>query len=129
MKPRCARTALRRSSCSHLTARFGPLIVRPFIHHKFVVIDAETKIADDFHRSANMSGNALCRDGENLLEITECPRLAATYLAGFMRLYEHHRARAGRVRTYTLSRDARWTGKAYKKRTPEWRARVAIAKG
>jgi hypothetical protein len=28
-----------------------------------------------------------------------------------------------------LSRDARWTGKAYKKITPEWRARVAMAKG
>jgi hypothetical protein len=48
----------------------------------------------------------------------------AAYLAEFMRLYEHYRAR-----TYTLSRDARWTGKAYKKGTPEWRARVAVAKG
>jgi hypothetical protein len=53
-----------------------------------------------------------------------------------MRLYEHYRARAtwnrymrGCVRTHTLSRDARWTGKAHKKATPEWRARVAMAKG
>lgn len=83
-----------------------------------------------------MSGNALYRNDENLLEITECPRLAAIYLAEFMRLYEHYRARAtwnryirGRVHTYTLSRDARWTGKAYKKGTPERRARVAMAKG
>ena len=45
-------------------------------------------------------------------------------MSEFMRLYEHYRAR-----TYTLSRDARWTGKAYKKGTPEWRARVAVAKG
>jgi hypothetical protein len=57
-------------------------------------------------------------------------------MSEFMRLYEHYRARAtwnrymrGRVRTYTLSRDARWTGKAYKKATPEWPARVAMAKG
>lgn len=57
-------------------------------------------------------------------------------MSEFMRLYEHYRARAtrnrymrGRVRTYTLSRDARWTGKAYKKATPEWRARVAMANG
>ena len=50
-------------------------------------------------------------------------------MSEFMRLYEHYRARATRVRTYTLSRDARWTGKAYKKATPEWRARVAMAKG
>lgn len=107
-----------------------------FIHHKFVVIDAETKSPTIFTGSANMSGNALYRNDENLLEITECPRLAAIYLAEFMRLYEHYRARAtwnrymrGRVRTYTLSRDARWTGKAYKKGTPECRARVAMAKG
>ena len=107
-----------------------------FIHHKFVVIDAETKSPTIFTGSANMSGNALYRNDENLLEITECPRLAATYLAEFMRLYEHYRARAtwnrymrGRVRTYTLSRNARWTGKAYKKGTPEWRARVAMTKG
>ncbi|MGB8892817.1 MAG: phospholipase D-like domain-containing protein [Pseudolabrys sp.] len=107
-----------------------------FIHHKFVVIDAETKSPTIFTGSANMSGNALYRNDENLLEITECPRLAAIYLAEFMRLYEHYRARAtwnryirGRVRTYTLSRDARWTGKAYKKGTPERRARVAMAKG
>ena len=107
-----------------------------FIHHKFVVIDAETDSPTIFTGSANMSGNALYRNDENLLEITGSPRLAAIYLAEFMRLYEHYRARAtwnrylrGRIRTYKLAADSRWTGKAYRKGTPEWRARVAMAKG
>jgi hypothetical protein len=34
-----------------------------------------------------------CYNDENLLEITESPRLAGIYLAEFLRLYEHYRAR------------------------------------
>jgi glycogen operon protein len=49
-----------------------------------LVIDAETDSPTIFSGSANMSGHALYRNDENLLEITECPRLAAIYLAEFL---------------------------------------------
>ena len=44
--------------------------------------------------SANLSGNSTWNNDENLLEITNCPRLAKAYVAEFMRLYNHYRARA-----------------------------------
>ena len=54
----------------------------------------------------------------------------------FMRLYEHYRARAtwnrymrGRVCTYSLSRDARWTGRPTRKARPSGGRAVAVAKG
>jgi hypothetical protein len=60
----------------------------------------------------------------------------ATHLAEFMRLYEHYRARAtwnrymrGRVCTYSLSRDARWTGRPTRKARPSGGHAVAVAKG
>jgi phosphatidylserine/phosphatidylglycerophosphate/cardiolipin synthase-like enzyme len=105
-----------------------------YIHHKFVIIDAETDKPTVFTGSANMSGNALYRNDENLLQITGSPRLAAIYLAEFLRLYEHYRARAtwnrymaGRTRTYKLQPDNRWTGKAYKKGSPEYKSRINMA--
>ncbi len=64
------------------------------IHHKFILIDAETDSPTIFTGSANMSNNSVFNNDENLLEITTCPRLAQIYLAEFMRLYEHYRARA-----------------------------------
>ena len=69
---------------------FPPVI----IHHKFVVIDAETDSPVIYTGSANMSGNSVFNNDENLLEITGSPRLARIYLAEFLRLYEHYRARA-----------------------------------
>lgn len=105
-----------------------------YIHHKFVIIDAETEKPTIFTGSANMSGNALYRNDENLMEITGSTRLAAIYLAEFLRLYEHYRARAtwnrhmaGRVRTYKLHPDNRWTGKAYTKGSPEYKSRINMA--
>ena len=41
-----------------------------------------------------MSGNSVFNNDENLLEI-KGSRLACIYLAEFLRLYEHYRARAG----------------------------------
>lgn len=70
----------------------GPPAVH--IHHKFVVIDADTDEPIIYTGSANMSNNSAHRNDENLLEITGSPTLAHTYLAEFMRLYEHFRARA-----------------------------------
>jgi phosphatidylserine/phosphatidylglycerophosphate/cardiolipin synthase-like enzyme len=64
------------------------------IHHKFIVIDAETSSPTIFSGSANMSNNSVFNNDENLLQITGSPRLAQIYLAEFMRLYEHYRARA-----------------------------------
>jgi hypothetical protein len=58
------------------------------------------------------------------------------YPAEFMRLYEHYRARAiwkrfmdGRVRTFKLRGDSSWTGRAYKRGTPEFRSRVSMVGG
>jgi phosphatidylserine/phosphatidylglycerophosphate/cardiolipin synthase-like enzyme len=64
------------------------------IHHKFIVIDGETESPIIFSGSANMSNNSVFNNDENLLEITGSPRLAQIYIAEFMRLYEHYRARA-----------------------------------
>jgi phosphatidylserine/phosphatidylglycerophosphate/cardiolipin synthase-like enzyme len=60
-----------------------------FIHHKFVVIDAENRTPTIFTGSANMSANSVFYNDENLIEITSCPRMAQIYLAEFMRLFEH----------------------------------------
>ena len=51
------------------------------VHHKFVVIDAESDHPVVFTGSANFSGNSLHHNDENLLEITDCPRLAGRYMA------------------------------------------------
>jgi phosphatidylserine/phosphatidylglycerophosphate/cardiolipin synthase-like enzyme len=121
------------------------------IHHKFIVIDAETDTPIIYTGSANLSANSTNHNDENLLEITGSPELAQTYFAEFMRLYEHYRARAlwhmarpqqkpprGKqappgsnaklARTFTLKtkRDD-WVKGAYKPGTPEYLARTALA--
>jgi phosphatidylserine/phosphatidylglycerophosphate/cardiolipin synthase-like enzyme len=105
------------------------------IHHKFVIIDAETDSPTIFTGSANMSGNSAFKNDENLLEIKGSPRLARIYLAEFMRLYEHYRARArfiegrraGRRWTgFRLAKDGRWARKHYTPGTPEYKARTRM---
>src|SRR5262249_26169863 len=64
------------------------------IHHKFIVIDGETDSPTIYTGSANMSGNSVFGNDENLMEIVGSPRLSRIYLAEFFRLYEHYRARA-----------------------------------
>ena len=123
------------------------------IHHKFIVIDANTDEPTIFTGSANLSENSTHKNDENLLEITGSPELARTYLAEFMRLYEHYRARAlwnmahpaaakassksktppaGAKKkieqTFTLktTRDE-WIKGAYKRGTPEYLARTALS--
>jgi phosphatidylserine/phosphatidylglycerophosphate/cardiolipin synthase-like enzyme len=104
------------------------------VHHKFVVIDAEGDHPVVFTGSANFSGNSLHKNDENLLEITECPRLAGIYLAEFLRLFEHYRARlaferrqAGDHTAFTLTRDSTWTTKYYTPGSAESKARQAMA--
>jgi phosphatidylserine/phosphatidylglycerophosphate/cardiolipin synthase-like enzyme len=106
---------------------FPPVI----IHHKLVIIDAETPHPLIYTGSANMSKNSVNNNDENLLEILGSRRLAGIYLAEFLRLYEHYRARAfapgsnkddGRLGT---TRDA-WARKHLKPGTPEFRARLAM---
>ena len=100
-----------------------------------------------------MSNNSTHKNDENLLEIKRNPQLARTYLAEFMRLYGHYRARAlwnlahgGRAKTgrkkrskstdnrvadaFTLkrSRDA-WVKGAYTAGTADFRARTQLAGG
>jgi len=70
----------------------GPPAVH--IHHKFIVIDAETENPIIYTGSNNLSENSTHHNDENLLEIKGSPELAQTYFAEFMRLYEHYRARA-----------------------------------
>jgi phosphatidylserine/phosphatidylglycerophosphate/cardiolipin synthase-like enzyme len=103
------------------------------VHHKFVVIDAEGDNPVVFTGSANFSGNSLHKNDENLLEITNSPRLAGIYLAEFMRLFEHYRARAsfakraaGDSKAFVLTKDNSWA-KKYFGDTSESRARVAMA--
>ena len=70
----------------------GPPAVH--IHHKFIIIDADTDQPTIYTGSANLSKNSTNHNDENLLEITGSTALARTYLAEFMRIYEHYRARA-----------------------------------
>jgi phosphatidylserine/phosphatidylglycerophosphate/cardiolipin synthase-like enzyme len=127
----------------------GPPAVH--IHHKFIVIDADTDDPTIYTGSANLSNNSTHKNDENLLEIKGNPQLARTYFAEFMRLYGHYRARAlwnlahgGRAKTgrkkrsksadnrvadaFTLkrSRDA-WVKGAYTPGTADFRARTQLA--
>jgi phosphatidylserine/phosphatidylglycerophosphate/cardiolipin synthase-like enzyme len=112
---------------------YAPVI----IHHKFIVIDAETDSPTIYTGSANMSGNSEFNNDENLLEISGSPRLASIYLAEFLRLYEHYRARAKFIavrenRTsesaseFALARDRSWANRHYTPGTPEYKARVRM---
>lgn len=107
------------------------------IHHKFVVIDAETDSPVIYTGSANMSGNSVFKNDENLLEIRGSPRLAQIYLAEFLRLYEHYRARARfiawkqsgaapQVTGFALQSDRGWANKHYLPGTPEYKARLRM---
>ncbi len=112
---------------------FPPVIV----HHKFVVIDAETDSPVIYTGSANMSGNSVFNNDENLLEIKGSPRLAQIYLAEFLRLYEHYRARARFIRFklsnqpasqvgFALRPNRTWADKHYTAGSPEFKARVRM---
>ncbi|SAL00659.1 phospholipase D/transphosphatidylase [Caballeronia ptereochthonis] len=106
------------------------------IHHKFLVIDAEGANPVVYTGSANMSNNSEHDNDENLLEIRD-RRIAAIYLAEFLRLYEHHRARALAIEVAVrrkskpelkLQPDRHWADKYYVEGSPESKARVALAK-
>jgi phosphatidylserine/phosphatidylglycerophosphate/cardiolipin synthase-like enzyme len=130
-------------------AKKGPPAVH--IHHKFIVIDAETDKPTIFTGSANFSANSTNHNDENLLEITGSTALAQTYLAEFLRLYEHYRARmlwnlahpSGKTKrgklpaaaakkiaeVFTLKKTRdEWVKGAYKPGTPEFRARTQLAR-
>lgn len=113
--------------------KYPPVI----IHHKFVVIDAETDSPVVYTGSANMSGNSVYHNDENLLEIKGSPRLARIYLAEFLRLYEHYRARARFIEFkkkggnasqagLVLKKDRSWANKHYTPGTPEFKARIRM---
>lgn len=125
----------------------GPPAVH--IHHKFIVIDAETDHPIIYTGSNNLSENSTHHNDENLLEIKGSPELAQTYFAEFMRLYEHYRARAlwniahpsakgklketakansklGEAFTLKTTRDE-WAKGAYKAGTSEFLARTVLA--
>ena len=116
---------------------FPPVI----IHHKFIVIDAETESPIIYTGSANMSGNSVFNNDENLMEIKGSPRLARIYLAEFLRLYEHYRARARFIEFQqrrgggtsassefglSLVKDRSWADKHYTAGTPEYKARLRM---
>ena len=105
------------------------------IHHKFIVIDAEGSTPVIYTGSANMSENSEHNNDENVLEIRH-PATAGIYLAEFMRLYEHYRARALATRRRgggggppsKLSPNRGWADKHYVAGSPEAKARVAMSK-
>jgi phosphatidylserine/phosphatidylglycerophosphate/cardiolipin synthase-like enzyme len=125
----------------------GPPAVH--IHHKFIVIDAETEKPIIYTGSNNLSENSTHHNDENLVEIKDSPELAQTYFAEFIRLYEHYRTRAlwnishpppkGKLKetvkvssklgerfTLKTTRDG-WVKGAYKAGTPEALARTLLA--
>ncbi|AOI94452.1 phospholipase D-like domain-containing protein [Burkholderia sp. LA-2-3-30-S1-D2] len=114
----------------------APMYPPVVIHHKFIVIDAEGANPIVYTGSANMSRNSEQYNDENLLEIRDT-RIAAVYLAEFLRLYEHYRARAlsietkrhgaGAQRQLALAPDSSWAKKYYVAGSPEEKARIALA--
>ena len=64
------------------------------VHHKFIVIDGDTKNPTIYSGSPNFSTASENGNDENVLEIKSNPQLAQIYVAEFMRLYNHYRARA-----------------------------------
>lgn len=64
------------------------------IHHKFIVIDGDTDHPTIYTGSPNFSMNSTNYNDENLVEIKGNRALAGVYVAEFMRLYNHYRARA-----------------------------------
>jgi len=107
-----------------------------YVHQKIVIVDGETDHPTIFVGSANLSGNSTWHNDENLLEITNCPRLGKTYVAEFMRLYEQYRARFSWNRrqanggkasdTFTLAHDASWAKKDFTEGTMEYISRLAF---
>lgn len=106
------------------------------IHHKFILVDGETKNPVLFVGSANISSNSAYKNDENLLEIRGAKALSQIYLAEFMRLYEHYRFR------FVSRRDSKgktpkplrlddtgrkWFTKYFKAGTPEARSVKRLA--
>lgn len=134
---------------SKSTAPGGGKAPAVHVHHKFIVIDGETSHPTIYTGSANMSKNSVSHNDENLLEIKGNLPLAQLYLAEFLRLYNHYRARAlwdeshsnkkGGKRAHAKpakgaepfvlkkSRDG-WAKRAYTKGTPEYRSRIEFAR-
>jgi phosphatidylserine/phosphatidylglycerophosphate/cardiolipin synthase-like enzyme len=123
----------------------GKNIPAVHVHHKFLIIDADTDRPTVYTGSANMSLNSTNYNDENLLEISDNVALARTYLAEFMRLYNQYRARAVWEESHTTkgkhraqpgsardplvlktSRDE-WVKGAYKPGTPDFAARTRLA--
>ena len=100
------------------------------IHHKFIIIDAETDTPTIYTGSANMSDASQHSNDENLLEIKGDKKLAAVYMSEFLRLYEHYRARAtiDVDNTLKLATTSKWADLAFKPDTPEYKARLAFCK-
>jgi phosphatidylserine/phosphatidylglycerophosphate/cardiolipin synthase-like enzyme len=129
------------------TAKLKP-IPAVHIHHKFIVIDAETDDPTIYTGSANMSNNSTYNNDENLLEIKNS-RLAKIYLAEFMRLYEHYRTRAIWNEEHGKGKDTKgkkgkktrnaddgfrlkttrndWVKDAYQKNSPGWISRTHLS--
>ncbi|GAC1442136.1 MAG: phospholipase D-like domain-containing protein [Vulcanimicrobiaceae bacterium] len=113
-----------------------------FIHHKFVVIDGDTIDPVIFTGSANLSKASTNGNDENLLQITNSPRLAQIYLAEFLRLFEQYRARLAyelrlnsgnatgptQQSTFELAPDNGWTKKWFAPGTSATSSRVTMAR-
>lgn len=75
-------------------AQLPKATVRLYASGSGVVIDGETRHPVIFTGSANLSKNSSVHNDENILWIEGHTGLAQTYLAEFMRLFEHYRFRA-----------------------------------
>jgi phosphatidylserine/phosphatidylglycerophosphate/cardiolipin synthase-like enzyme len=115
------------------------------IHHKFIIIDGDTAHPTIYTGSANFSANSTNKNDENLVEIKGNEALAHVYVAEFMRIYNHFRARAiwnqehppGKKKakgTAAAERDplvlkttrSQWDRGAYKKGTPAYLSRTKL---
>jgi phosphatidylserine/phosphatidylglycerophosphate/cardiolipin synthase-like enzyme len=115
------------------------------IHHKFIVIDGETADPTIYTGSANLSENSTHKNDENLLEIRGSAALADVYVAEFMRLYQHYRARAlwnmahqgppgaaaeqpkSDLPSFALRPNNSWTKDAYTAGSPGYLERTTLA--
>ncbi|MBL7941609.1 MAG: hypothetical protein JNM00_02525, partial [Flavobacteriales bacterium] len=93
----------------------------PLVHHKFIVIDADTADPIIITGSANYSKNSSQKNDENTLIIRD-NRIGKLYLSEFFRIYEHYRSRWYLMRSQPsddifLREDNSWSDKYYNRST------------
>jgi len=98
----------------------------PLVHHKFILIDADTQNPIIITGSANYSKNSSEKNDENTLIIRD-KHVGRLYLSEFFRIYEHYRSRwfleryGNQQAQLYLKKDNSWLNKYFKAGTESYK--------